>query len=275
MILGPLVKSAHGVQPTNKLADFPSARALCDPHGAVGLRDDRSGLLEEHPTGARELHVTARAPEQRRLEFLLQPPDLLAQRWLRDVETRGRPAEVQLLGHGNEVPEVSKLHGWSHIINVLKIPERYIGHSPHPRRPLSSRIGNARMERGTPLKIERASNDWPACPTVTSRFAPGSPRSFVRSRWCTFPSGSARSNTLNRDDRSQGGRRRVEEPRMSRAGIVYVVTCGQCAQTWQRSSVIEGHPMECIFCGRDGRVTVGAVSDEEPNDAQRIETWLI
>src|SRR5258708_3901036 len=128
-------------------------RAMCDPKGAVGLRDDRSGLLEEHPTGARELHVTARAPEQRRLEFLLQPPDLLAQRWLRDVETRGRPAEVQLLGHGNEVPEVSKLHGWSHIINVLKIPERYIGHSPHPRRPLSSRIGNARMERGTPLKI--------------------------------------------------------------------------------------------------------------------------
>jgi hypothetical protein len=62
---------------------------------------------------------------------------------------------------------------------------------------------------------------------------------------------------------------------MSRAGIVYVVTCGQCGQTWQQTSVIEGHPMECIFCGRDGRVTVGAVPDEEPRGAQRVETWLI
>jgi hypothetical protein len=46
---------------------------------------------------------------------------------------------------------------------------------------------------------------------------------------------------------------------MSQAGIVYVVTCGPCGQTFQRKSVIEGHPMECIFCGRRGRVTVGAV----------------
>ncbi len=131
------------------------------------------------------------------------------------------------------------------------------------------------MERGKPLKIERAFNAVPACPTVTGRFAPGSARSFVRSRWSTFPSGSTRSNILNRDDRSQGGRRRVEEPRMAGIGIVYIVTCGQCGQTWQRTSVVEGHPMECIFCGRNGRVAVGAVSDEEPREAQRIETWLI
>jgi len=62
---------------------------------------------------------------------------------------------------------------------------------------------------------------------------------------------------------------------MSQAGIVYVVTCGQCGQTFQRKSVIEGHPMECIFCGRSGRATVGAVPCEEPRGGQRIETRLI
>src|SRR5690606_10209940 len=37
-------------------------------------------------------------------------PNLLAERRLGDVEALGRPAEVQLLGDRDEVPEVSELH---------------------------------------------------------------------------------------------------------------------------------------------------------------------
>jgi len=61
---------------------------------------------------------------------------------------------------------------------------------------------------------------------------------------------------------------------MTLAGIVYVVTCGQCGQTWHQVTAIEGKPMECIFCGRPGRLVVGASPGEESGGAPRIEAWL-
>jgi hypothetical protein len=38
-----------------------------------------------------------------------EPPDLLAQRGLCDPDAPGRPAEVQLVGHGEEIAQVTKL----------------------------------------------------------------------------------------------------------------------------------------------------------------------
>lgn len=58
-------------------------------------------------------------------------------------------------------------------------------------------------------------------------------------------------------------------------GIVYVVTCGQCGQTWQRSSVIEGQPMECVFCGWHGRLSIGSTPDAALPGAPRVEAWLM
>lgn len=62
---------------------------------------------------------------------------------------------------------------------------------------------------------------------------------------------------------------------MTLAGIVCVVTCAQCGQTWQRISVIEGQTIECIFCGRPGRLSVGAKPEAAPSGAARGEAWLM
>ena len=57
--------------------------------------------------------------------------------------------------------------------------------------------------------------------------------------------------------------------------IVYVVTCGRCGQTWQRTSVIEGHAIECIFCGRLGRLCIGAMPCPTGTIIERVEAWLL
>jgi len=62
---------------------------------------------------------------------------------------------------------------------------------------------------------------------------------------------------------------------MTLAGIVYVVTCGQCGQTWQRSRVTEGQLMECIFCGWHGRLSIGVSPDATLTDAPRVEARLM
>ena len=108
--LGPAREVGPRRAADEQLTDFPLARAPRDPHGSVGLGDDDLGLVEEHPTSARELYAPARPPEQGHLKLLLQPSDLLAQGRLRDVKARGRPAKVQLFSDGDEVPEMSKLH---------------------------------------------------------------------------------------------------------------------------------------------------------------------
>lgn len=42
---------------------------------------------------------------------LLELPDLPAQRRLRNVQALGCFAEIQILRHGNEVPDVTQFHG--------------------------------------------------------------------------------------------------------------------------------------------------------------------
>jgi hypothetical protein len=62
---------------------------------------------------------------------------------------------------------------------------------------------------------------------------------------------------------------------MTLSGIVYVITCGQCGQTWQRSSAIDGQPMACNFCGRHGRLAIGCNPEEPSAGARRVEAWLM
>ena len=47
-------------------------------------------------------------------------------------------------------------------------------------------------------------------------------------------------------------------------GIVYVVTCGRCGRTSQRTSV----------CGHRGRLSIRAVPGPAPSAARRVEAWL-
>jgi hypothetical protein len=57
-------------------------------------------LLEERVPGGGELDLAAGAHEQLCAEGALELVDLVAQRWLGDVEARGGTAEVELLRDG-------------------------------------------------------------------------------------------------------------------------------------------------------------------------------
>jgi hypothetical protein len=59
-------------------------------------------------------HAVGAAVEQRRAQLPFQHPDLLAQRWLGDVKALGRTSEVQFLGNGDEVTQVSPVHVHNH-----------------------------------------------------------------------------------------------------------------------------------------------------------------
>ena len=75
-----------------------------------GLEQHSARLVQECPSRRRQLHAAPGAVEQGDAKLPLEVADLLAQWRLRDVEARRRTAEVQLLGDGHEVPEVTKLH---------------------------------------------------------------------------------------------------------------------------------------------------------------------
>ncbi len=62
---------------------------------------------------------------------------------------------------------------------------------------------------------------------------------------------------------------------MMLARTVYIITCGHCGQTWQRTSVIAGQTIECIFCGHRGRLSIGSSPDGAPSVAPRVEAWLV
>jgi hypothetical protein len=36
--------------------------------------------------------------------------------------------------------------------------------------------------------------------------------------------------------------------------VVYVVTCGQCGQTWERTYASDDQTLECVFCGSHGQL---------------------
>ena len=71
---------------------------------------DRRPISQEL-SGRSELDPTGSAVEERDAELRFQAPDLLRQRGLRHVQPVRRPAEVELLGDGKEVAQVSQLHG--------------------------------------------------------------------------------------------------------------------------------------------------------------------
>jgi hypothetical protein len=84
--------------------------ALRGPQRAVGLGEHLADLAEEGAPGGGELDAARAAHEQLGAHLLLEVADLPAERRLGDVQPRGRPPEVQLLGDGHEVAEVAELH---------------------------------------------------------------------------------------------------------------------------------------------------------------------
>lgn len=75
------------------------------------------GFLLKDLTGFGELHLALAAQEKLHSQHVLDTlADLRAQGWLSHVQLLGRPAEVQLLGHGQEV---AKMPQFNHTPEVL------------------------------------------------------------------------------------------------------------------------------------------------------------
>jgi hypothetical protein len=75
--------------------------------GGVGGLDGLAGLGQQGPAGLGQLDAPA-ADEQLHAQLTLERLDLEAERWLGDAQPLGRPAEVQLLGDGDEVAKMSR-----------------------------------------------------------------------------------------------------------------------------------------------------------------------
>ncbi len=74
------------------------------------MREDHARLLDEQPSGVGQLDVPFGPVEQRNSQFRFELPNLLAERRLAQMEPLGGPAEVQRVGHGHDVPQMTKLH---------------------------------------------------------------------------------------------------------------------------------------------------------------------
>jgi hypothetical protein len=83
---------------------------LSAPFGCGHRAEDRSPLGQQHGSGRGERHSTARSLQQRDTELPLELGDRSGQRWLGDAQAVGSTAEVQLLCHRDEVPQLASLH---------------------------------------------------------------------------------------------------------------------------------------------------------------------
>ena len=76
----------------------------------VDVGEDLPGLDQEGAPGRGQLHMVGGAVQQHHVQLTFEALQLLAQGRLDDVLAGGRPAEVQLLGQGDEVAQLAKLH---------------------------------------------------------------------------------------------------------------------------------------------------------------------
>src|SRR4051794_822243 len=77
----------------------------------LGLDQHAARLAQHRATGVRQRNAALRPVEQAHAEFVLQLANLLGDGRLRYVEALGRTAEMEFLGDGYEVPQVTEFHG--------------------------------------------------------------------------------------------------------------------------------------------------------------------
>ena len=83
---------------------------LCGHRRPIDVGKDLARLDQQGGAGRAELHVVGRTLDQEHPQLPFKTLQLLAQRGLDDVLACRRPAEVQLLGEGDEVAQLPKLH---------------------------------------------------------------------------------------------------------------------------------------------------------------------
>ncbi len=88
-------------------AGFAARRPARGARGFVGLTQNTAGVFEKNRAGCGERDMMPAALEQRRAEFVLKLAHLRAERRLCDVQPHRGATEVQLLGDGDEVTQVT------------------------------------------------------------------------------------------------------------------------------------------------------------------------
>ena len=83
---------------------------LCGRRRPFDMGENLPRVDQESGTGRAQLHVVGRALQKDHPELSLQALQPLAQRRLDDVLTGRRTPEMQLLGEGDEVAQLPKLH---------------------------------------------------------------------------------------------------------------------------------------------------------------------
>jgi len=87
-----------------------AAPGHADPgHGALQVGEQPAPQTLQFRAGFGELDVAPGPPEQPHLQEAFEPRDRLRQARLGDVQPGSRAPEMQLLGHGREVPQVAEL----------------------------------------------------------------------------------------------------------------------------------------------------------------------
>jgi hypothetical protein len=100
---------------------------LRDVRGVIGLGENHPGFGDEHPARLGELDLPLGAMKEFDAELLFELPDLLTERRLADMKTLRRLSEVQAVGDGDGVAEMTEFHS-AHMRNVL-IATKDIFHS--------------------------------------------------------------------------------------------------------------------------------------------------
>ena len=89
---------------------MPEPTATARAAAAVGPREQLAGLLEQRRAGRSQRDTAPVAFEELDAQLGLERAHLLAHARLREMQSLGRAAEVQLLGHGDERAQMPELH---------------------------------------------------------------------------------------------------------------------------------------------------------------------
>jgi hypothetical protein len=98
---------------------------LRGPHRLLGLVQHLLGGFPKGPACVRKLHASLGALEEWHPQLVFELTNLLAERGLRDVQARRRPAKVEFFRDDQEVTQMAKFH--SNSFYDLVTPIFYIG----------------------------------------------------------------------------------------------------------------------------------------------------
>src|SRR5258708_4525918 len=93
-----------------QFALFELREIPCQALSFKRILEDLLEMRSYHPTKFGEMRICPFAMKERAAEFVFEELDRARERWLSDVALLGSPREVQLVGHGQEIPDLVHLH---------------------------------------------------------------------------------------------------------------------------------------------------------------------